>query len=96
MRIQPRINTSTRYIDDDLLETGRESYNQVLQMGKKRRRNLGKMVSHNHLDVSKVKDIVFEKREEEDMENTWNRVVQRLNLPREEHISKDWDTKSIP
>ncbi len=28
--IQPRINSSTKYIDDDLLETGRESYNQVL------------------------------------------------------------------
>ena len=65
-------------------------------MGKKRRLNLAKGVSHLHLDVSKVKDIVFEKKEEEDMENTWNRVVHRLNLPREEHISKDWDTKSIP
>jgi hypothetical protein len=96
MGIQPRINTSTRYIDDDLLETGRESYNQVLQMGKKRRQNMVKGISHAHLEVSKVKDIVFEKREEEDMENTWNRVVHKLNLPREKHFSKDWDTKSIP
>ena len=65
-------------------------------MGKKRRHNMAKGVSHLHLDVSKVNDIVFEKREEEDMENTWNRVVNKLNIPREQKISKDWDTKSIP
>ncbi len=53
-------------------------------MGKKRRLNLAKGVSHLHLDVSKVKDIVFEKKEEEDMENTWNRVVDKLYIPNEQ------------
>ncbi len=56
--------------------------------------------SHNHLDVSsKVRDIVFEKRDEEDMENTWNRVVHKINVSRNDDQnrgSKDWDTKSIP
>jgi hypothetical protein len=41
-----------------------------------------KGVSHNHLEVSRVKDIVFEKKEEEDMENTWNRVVNKIQLPK--------------
>jgi hypothetical protein len=44
-------------------------------MGKRRRQNLAKGVSNAHLEVSKVQDIVFENREEEDMENTWNRKV---------------------
>jgi hypothetical protein len=41
-----------------------------------------KGVSQNHLEVTRVKEIVFEKKEEEDMENTWNRVVHKIYLPK--------------